>query len=79
MMWHNGLIECAERLRFIQSISAGIDQYDRDKLAARGIRLASAAGVNARAVSEHAMALILAIARRLPRRATIRPGASGAE
>ncbi len=66
MMWHNGLIERAERLRFIQSISAGIDQYDREKLAARGIRLASAAGVNARAVSEHAMALILAIARRLP-------------
>ncbi|HEX5325396.1 MAG TPA: D-2-hydroxyacid dehydrogenase, partial [Acetobacteraceae bacterium] len=66
MMWHNGLIERASRLRFIQSISAGIDQYDRDALAARGIRLASAAGVNARAVSEHAMSLILAIARRLP-------------
>jgi D-2-hydroxyacid dehydrogenase (NADP+) len=30
------------------------------------VRLASAAGVNARAVAEHAIALILAIARRLP-------------
>ncbi len=66
MMWRNELIERAPRLRFIQSISAGIDQYDRDKLAARGIRLASAAGVNARAVSEHAMSLILSLARRLP-------------
>lgn len=66
MMWRNTLIEHAPRLRFIQSISAGIDQYDRDALSARGIRLASAAGVNARAVSEHAMALILAMARRLP-------------
>ena len=66
MMWRNELIERAERLRFIQSISAGIDQYDRGKLSARGIRLASAAGVNANAVAQHAMALILALARRLP-------------
>jgi len=66
MMWHNELIERAQRLRFIQSISAGIDQYDREKLAARGIRLANAGGVNANAVAQHAMALILALARRLP-------------
>jgi phosphoglycerate dehydrogenase-like enzyme len=66
MMWHNDLIGRAERLRFIQSISAGIDQYDREKLAARGIRLANAGGVNANAVAQHAMALILALARRLP-------------
>jgi phosphoglycerate dehydrogenase-like enzyme len=65
-MWHNGLIENAPRLRFIQSISSGTDQYDKPALAARGVRLASAAGVNARAVAEHAMGLILALARRLP-------------
>src|SRR5215468_802815 len=65
-MWHNGLIPLASRLRFIQSIGSGTDQFDRETLAARGIRLASAAGVNARAVSEHAMSLILALARRLP-------------
>lgn len=65
-MWRNELIERAGKLRFIQSISAGVDQYDKAALAARGIRLASAQGVNARAVSEHAMALILAMARRLP-------------
>jgi D-2-hydroxyacid dehydrogenase (NADP+) len=65
-MWHNGLIANAPRLRFIQSISSGTDQYDKPALAARGIRLASAAGVNARAVAEHAMGLILALARRLP-------------
>jgi phosphoglycerate dehydrogenase-like enzyme len=35
-------------------------------LGAKGIRLASAAGVNARAVAEHALALILAVYRRLP-------------
>jgi D-2-hydroxyacid dehydrogenase (NADP+) len=66
MMWSNELIARAPRLRFIQSISAGVDQYDRGALARAGIRLASAAGVNANAVAEHAMALLLALARRLP-------------
>ena len=64
--WQNSLLERTGRLRFIQSIGAGTDQFDREKLKRRGIRLASAQGVNVRAVSEHAMALILAIARRLP-------------
>lgn len=65
-LWHNGLIDLGQRLRFVQSIGSGTDQFDKAALAARGIRLASAAGVNARAVAEHAMALILALARRLP-------------
>ena len=65
-MWHNGLLTLATRLRFIQSIGSGTDQFDRAELAVRGVRLASAAGVNARAVAEHAIALILALARRLP-------------
>jgi phosphoglycerate dehydrogenase-like enzyme len=65
-MWQNGLLERATKLRYIQSIGAGTDQFPRDELARRGIRLASARGVNYRAVSEHAMALILALARRLP-------------
>jgi len=65
-MWKNDLIPHATRLKFIQSISSGMDQYSRELLGARGIRLASAAGVNARAVAEHAIALILAVARRLP-------------
>ena len=65
-LWKDSLLEHAGKLRFIQSIGAGTDQFPRDELARRGIRLASAAGVNARAVAEHAMALILALARRLP-------------
>jgi phosphoglycerate dehydrogenase-like enzyme len=64
--WQNRLLDRAGRLRFIQSIGAGTDQFPRDELAKRGIRLASARGVNARAVAEHAMALILALSRRLP-------------
>lgn len=65
-MWRNQLLDHTQRLRFIQSISAGTDQFDRDKLRERGIRLASAQGVNLRAVSEHAMALMLALTRKLP-------------
>jgi D-2-hydroxyacid dehydrogenase (NADP+) len=65
-MWRNDLVDLAPRLRFIQSISAGTDQYDKDLLRARGIRLASAQGANERAVAEHALALILALSRRLP-------------
>jgi phosphoglycerate dehydrogenase-like enzyme len=65
-LWRDSLLDRAEKLRFIQSIGAGIDQFPRDELKRRGIRLASARGVNARAVAEHAMALILALSRRLP-------------
>ena len=59
-------VAAAGKLKLIQSISAGTDQYDRAVLRQHGIRLASAAGVNAEAVAEHAIALILALARRLP-------------
>ncbi|HYZ63531.1 MAG TPA: D-2-hydroxyacid dehydrogenase [Acetobacteraceae bacterium] len=65
-MWSNDLLEHAPKLKFIQSISSGTNQYDLEALRARGIRLASAQGVNANAVSEHAMSLVLAMARRLP-------------
>ena len=60
------MIAKAPRLAFIQSISAGLDQYSRDDLRAAGIRLASAQGANERPVAEHAIALILALARQLP-------------
>jgi D-2-hydroxyacid dehydrogenase (NADP+) len=65
-MWKNELIAHAPRLKFIQSISSGVDQYSKEQLAAKGVRLASAAGVNARAVAEHAIALVLAVVRRIP-------------
>jgi D-2-hydroxyacid dehydrogenase (NADP+) len=65
-LWRNTLIAAAPQLAFIQSISAGVDQYDRSMLKEAGIRLASAQGANERAVAEHAMALMLALARKLP-------------
>lgn len=65
-LWRNELLTRAAKLRLIQSVSAGTDQYAKPLLKERGIRLASAQGANERAVAEHAMALILALARRLP-------------
>jgi phosphoglycerate dehydrogenase-like enzyme len=66
LLWKNELAGGAGKLRFIQSISSGTDWYDREVLRAHGIRLASAASVNAEAVAQHAMALMLALRRRLP-------------
>jgi phosphoglycerate dehydrogenase-like enzyme len=63
--WNNELLAYAPKLRFIQSIGAGYDQFALDQLHQRGIRLASAKGVNRNAVSEHAMAMILSLARHL--------------
>lgn len=65
-LWRNDLPSIAKKLRFVQSASAGTDQYDRDVLRGAGIRLASGQGINANAVSEHAIALMLAILRRIP-------------
>ncbi|WP_202883214.1 D-2-hydroxyacid dehydrogenase [Ramlibacter lithotrophicus] len=64
--WRNEFVEQAQQLAFIQSISAGTDQYSREILGAAGIRVASAQGVNERAVAEHAIGLVLAVARKLP-------------
>lgn len=63
--WRNEFIDAAKKLAFIQSISAGTDQYSREVLGKAGVRVASAQGANERAVAEHAIALILATARKL--------------
>ena len=38
-LWRNELLEKAHRLRFIQSIGAGTDQFDREKLSRAGYAL----------------------------------------
>jgi phosphoglycerate dehydrogenase-like enzyme len=64
-LWRNELLDLAPQLRFIQAIGAGYDQFPLEELRRRGIRLASARGVNRNAVSEHAMAHVLALVRHL--------------
>ena len=64
-LWKNDLAPKAKRMKLIQSISAGTDQYDKAVLKAHGIRLASAQGVNANAVAEHSISLMLSLSRQL--------------
>ena len=64
-LWRNDALEHAPRLWYVQSIGAGYNQFDLDALRARGIRFANASGVNRAAVSEHAIALMLALSRQL--------------
>lgn len=63
--WRDEFLMRARNLRFIQCVGSGTDQFSYDKLRARGIRLANARGLNERAVSEHAMSLIMALTRHL--------------
>ena len=43
-LWRNDLLPRAKRLRFIQSIGAGTDQFSREWLKQHDVRLASARG-----------------------------------
>ena len=63
--WSGEMLELAANVRFIQVCAAGYDQFDLDALRTRGVRLASGSGVNRNAVSDHAMALLLALVRHI--------------
>jgi phosphoglycerate dehydrogenase-like enzyme len=63
--WRPELAERATKLRFIQVLSVGYEQFDLDDLRARGIHLANGSGVNKNAVSEHALALMLSFTRQV--------------
>jgi phosphoglycerate dehydrogenase-like enzyme len=65
-LWRDEHLAQAPNLKFVQSISAGINNFGQDAFRARGVRLASAQGANAIAVAEHAMALMLALNRLMP-------------
>lgn len=62
-LWRNELLDAAPRMRFVQSVSAGVNQYDQARFREKGVRLASAQGVNEVAVAEHAMGMLLALRR----------------
>lgn len=60
------VIAAAPRLRLIQQPAAGVENIDRAAAAARGIPICNAPGTNEVAVAEHALFLLLALARRAP-------------
>src|SRR6185295_14710051 len=59
-------IAAAPSLRVISKHGAGTDTIDKSAAAARGIDVVAAAGANAAAVAEHALALLLACAKSVP-------------
>ena len=63
--WSGEMLDRAANARFIQVCAAGYERFDPDALRARGVRLANGSGVNRNAVGDHAMALLLALARHL--------------
>lgn len=60
------VIADAPDLRFIQKLGAGVNTIDLDAARARGVIVANLPGVNAPAVAEMAIALMLAVLRRVP-------------
>ena len=60
------VIAASSKLRLIQKWGIGVDKIDLKAAAARGIPVGITAGANATPVAEHAIALMLAVYRRLP-------------
>lgn len=58
-------LEALPKLELVVMLGSGTDAIDRAALAARGVRLATGHGVNATAVADHAMALLLASLRKI--------------
>lgn len=60
------LLQHAPKVRLVHKWGIGIDSIDQDALRARGIALAITTGANAAPVAELALALMLAVYRRIP-------------
>jgi len=54
-------------LKMVSIWGTGTDNIDLDSAVRRGVTVSNTPGVNANAVAEHAIALMLAVARRIPR------------
>jgi lactate dehydrogenase-like 2-hydroxyacid dehydrogenase len=60
------VLEACDRLRLISVWGTGTDHIDLVACRARGVTVTNTPGVNAHAVAEHTMALMLAVTRRIP-------------
>src|SRR6266581_4825725 len=61
------LLEQAARLRVVGRAGVGVDNIDLDAATRRGVLVMSTPGGNAVSVAEHTFALLLALARQVPR------------
>src|SRR5436190_324206 len=60
------LLDAAPRLRIVARAGTGVDNVDVDAASARGVLVVNAPGANSISVAEHALALMLALARSVP-------------
>ncbi|HEY4427991.1 MAG TPA: NAD(P)-dependent oxidoreductase [Solirubrobacteraceae bacterium] len=61
-----GALARMRTLQLVCWLHAGVDELDRAELMRRGVRVCNVRGANAPAVAEHAVALLLAAAKRVP-------------
>jgi len=62
----DGVLAACPRLRLISIWGTGVDNIDLPACRRRGVTVTNTPGVNAGAVAEHTIALMLAVARRIP-------------
>ena len=73
VLWHclrpvdADLLNAAPRLRLVQKIGVGVNTIDLALAESRGIAVCNMPGTNSRAVAEHALGLMLAVLRQVPR------------
>jgi D-3-phosphoglycerate dehydrogenase len=60
------LLDCGDRLRLVARAGIGVDNIDVDAATERGILVVNAPLGNVRSTAEHTVALIFALARRIP-------------
>ena len=60
------VLACAPKLRAVAKYGVGVDNIDMEYCSAHGIRVSRTVGANSEAVADYAMALMLAVARRVP-------------
>ena len=60
------VLACAPKLRAVAKYGVGVDNIDMDYCNAHGIKVSRTVGANSEAVADYAVALMLAVARRVP-------------
>lgn len=60
------VLACAKRLRAVAKYGVGVDNIDLDYCQAHGIAVSRTVGANSEAVADYALALMLAVARKVP-------------
>ncbi|MFU8817227.1 MAG: 2-hydroxyacid dehydrogenase [Pseudomonadales bacterium] len=73
VLWHclrpvdARVLDAAPRLKLVQKIGVGVNTIDLQRARERGVAVCNMPGTNSRAVAEHALGLMLAVLRQVPR------------